>query len=431
MYKRVWIELNKTECFATDAKADFYRKAEQKAPTGMLKTKWHQEWPFNAFRSYHKKRDLDIKNKRNAAGCAVVALAHLFYYYKDTPQVQKTLGSYLNKLQPEYIVTIKDGELSTKYEKGKSLDGVKDFAKYLHKNFLYGCITSSKGSSGIPREHETLFGKGKHLGLDSVLTRMKSSRKPKDFTKAAEYLYEAIVLNRVPVLIWLQQVKHNVGNVEVRYNGHFCIVDGCQVDIPLLLSTKSFEKACKFNFHLGNTYSWSNPDHSISYSENIETYTLAELEEKKKYDRIRKTFFYSSYYEFNPTTDESVKDNWHVKLEASRNLKHVYYKITNVGSKRITTRGSIVAKMKTQIVTTDGVVHKSEFYLDFDIDAGKCIVNNIGFSYAINQISSITVILIISDAFGNYIEIPYGVNLKPAKPSEIKSKFSEMIEKLA
>lgn len=406
----------------------------------MLKTKWHQEWPFNAFRNYHKKRDLDIKNKRNAAGCAVVALAHLFYYYKDTPQVQKTLGSYLNKLQPEYIVTIKDGELSTKYEKGKSLDGVKDFAKYLHKNFLYGCLTSAKGSSGIPREHETLFGKGKHLGLDSVLTRMKSSRKPKDFTKAAEYLYEAIVLNRVPVLIWLQQVKgefviefneKEVVNKNIRYDGHFCIVDGCQVNVPLLLSTKSFEKACTFNFHLGNPKHEDELDGSILYSENIKSYTLAELKEKKSFDRIRKIFFYSSYYEFNPTTDESVKDNWHVKLEAARNLKHVYYKIINVGSKRITTRGNVAAKMKTQIVTTDGVVHKSEFYLDFDIDAGKCIVNNIGFSYAINQISSITVILIISDAFGNYIEIPYGVNLKPAKPSEIKSKFSDMIEKLA
>ena len=142
-------------------------------------------------------------------------------------------------------------------------------------------------------------------------------------------------------------------------------------------------------------------------------------------------FFYSSDYEFNSTVDESIKDNWHVKLEAARNLKHVYYKITNTGSKRITTSGNIAAKMKTQIVTTDGVVHKSEFYLDFDIDAGKCIVNNIGFSYAINKISSITVFLTISDAYGNYMEIPYGVNLKSAKPSEIKSKFSEMIEKLA
>lgn len=290
MHKRGWIELNKTECFATDAKADFYRKAERKAPTGLLKTKWHQDWPFNAFRSYRKKRDLDIENKRNPAGCAVVALAHLFYYYKDTPQVQRTLGDYLNKLQPEYIVTIKDGELSTAYEKGKSLDGVKDFAKYLHKNFLYGCLTSAKGSSGIPREHETLLGKGKHLGLNSVLTQMKSSRKPKDFTKAAEYLYEAIVPNRVPVLIWLQKVQgkfvlnvygQEVVNEDIRYDGHFCIVDGCQVDVSLLLSTKSFEKACSFNFHLGNPAYWYNSDGSISYSEYVKSYTFAELKKTK------------------------------------------------------------------------------------------------------------------------------------------------------
>ncbi|MBR5958560.1 MAG: C10 family peptidase [Salinivirgaceae bacterium] len=429
MIKRGWQSLNKTECFATDARASIYRAAEKNCPTEMLATNWHQGWPFNAFRREYKKRDMDYKNKRNPAGCTVVALAHLFYYYKDFPQVQKVFD-YLNKLQTSYPMSVYSDRVEVEYQKGKSIDDVKRFAKYIHDNFLYGCLTSQSGSAGIPRENGTLLGKGKHLGLKSVLTQMRNSAKPKDWKTAAELLYEAVVLNKVPALVWLQKEPNNFG---VRSEGHFVVIDGCKVDTNLLLKTKSFRDACKFHYHMVNASSTNETDttgekykYYGSDGEQIVSNTLPKMGEKKEFDRVRKIFFYSTDYMANPAIDIPINNNCNIKLEAGRNNQSLYYRITNTGEEKITTTGQTSAQMLMTIKTTDGKEHKKTFYIYLDLKKDDFISNRINFSYAINKIASISIKLEIKDAYGNTCTKSVNVNTKNVKASEIKSKYSDL-----
>jgi|GEM_PF-6656133 len=423
---RGWITLNESDCFSPTSRADFYRKAEVQAKSdidlflnrGMLKTNWHQGWPFNSFRSRHKNRDMDYHNQRNAAGCAVVALAHLFYYYKDTPEVQRTLDSYVNKLQTSYPMELKDGELTVTYEKGHSLNEVKSFAKYIHKNFLYGCLTSKWGSSGIPRENETLFGKGKHLGLKSVLKEMRNSAKPKDFKRAAKLIYEAVVLNRVPVLIWLQRSS--------RTNGHFCIIDGCNVNTQTLLTTRDFEKSCEFHFHKGNVHI-SYPDlNNLNWKKYEESVEFKRLSESFNGDfsRVRKVYFYSSVYRFdknNMSTNECS-----LKLESGRNLKNIYYKITNQGKTKVKigTESGIDAYLRTIIETQDGKQYNSEYAISFEVEPNKTYVGYHSFaSPNINQITRISLELSLTDNFGNSKTLRTYLSLKPLKASEVQQQY--------
>ena len=422
---RGWITLNESDCFSPTSRADFYRKAEVQATSdlnlfnrGMLKTNWHQGWPFNSFRSRHKNRDMDYHNQRNAAGCAVVALAHLFYYYKDTPEVQRTLGSYVNKLQTSYPMKLKDGKLTVTYEKGHSLDEVKSFAKYIHKNFLYGCLTSKWGSSGIPRENETLFGKGKHLGLKSVLKEMRNSAKPKDFKRAAKLIYEAVVLNRVPVLIWLQRSS--------RTNGHFCIIDGCNVNTQTLLTTRDFEKSCEFHFHKGNVHI-SYPDlNNLNWKEYEESVEFSRLSESFNGDfsRVRKVYFYSSAYRFD---ENSMSTNeCSLKLESGRNLKDIYYKITNQGKTKVETgtKNGINAYLRTTIKTKDGKQYHSEYAIVFEIEPNKTYIGYHSFSSPnINQITEVILELSLTDNFGNSKTLRTYLSLKPLKASEVQQQY--------
>ena len=311
------------------------------------------------------------------------------------------------------------------YEKGKCLDDIKEYAGYIHKNFLYGRFTSRwSGSSGIPREKEGKILNNK--GLSSVLTRMRSSAKPKDWKTAAELLYESIVLNKVPALIWLQQEAH----LGIRVNGHFAVVDGCKVDTNTLLRTKSFSDACQFHYHMVNPNYITKTGYLYYKNEKIcEWETLPDMGASEDFDRVRKIFFYSSYYQANenePSISGSDGTNWNFKLEAGRNSKHIYYKITNTGYSKIETTGQLSALVTYTIKTTDGKEHKTEFYTYLCLEKGQSVSNYFSFSYAITKIVSINFKVRIKDAYGNVMEKVTNVSTKNVKPSEIKSKFGDL-----
>ena len=394
----------------------------------MLKTNWHQGWPLNAFRLRHSNQKIDYKNQRNAAGCSIVALAHLFYYYKDFPQT-KVVFDNLSRLQTSYPMRVYSDRVEVEYEKGKSLTDIKEYTQYIKKHFVYGKFTSRwAGSSGIPREKQGLLDKNK--GLNTVLTKMRGSAKPKDWKTAAELLYESIVLNNVPALIWLQQEAH----LGIRVNGHFAVVDGCEVDTETLLKTKSFKDACKFHYHMVNPVQGSdeNDEDEEKYTsyekESIIFSTLPEMGEKKDFDRVRKIFFYSSYYkasEAEPSINGGAT-KWKFKLEAGRNSKHIYYKITNTGKSKIETVGQLSALVTCLIMTSDGKEHKSEFYTYLCLEESKSVSNFLNFSYAISKIASINVKVKIQDAYGNVMEKVTNVSLKNVKATEIKSKFGDL-----
>ncbi len=429
MIKRGWITLNKKDCLSTGAKATMYRAAEKNCPTKMLKTSWHQGWPLNAFRLRHSNQKIDYKNQRNAAGCSIVALAHLFYYYKDFPQT-KVVFDNLSRLQTSYPMRVYSDRVEVEYEKGKSLTDIKEYTQYIKKHFVYGKFTSRwAGSSGIPREKQGLLDKNK--GLSTVLTKMRGSAKPKDWKTAAELLYESIVLNNVPALIWLQQDAH----WGIRVNGHFAVVDGCKVDTEVLLKTKSFKDACKFHYHMVNANYKAATDatgeqyeYYGSDGEQILSMTLPEIGEEKDFDRVRKIFFYSSYYKANEA-EPSINGGatkWNFKLEAGRNSKHIYYKITNTGKSKIETVGQLSALATCLIMTSDGKEHKSEFYTYLCLEEGKSVSNFLSFSYAISKIASINVKVKIQDAYGNVMEKATNVSLKNVKATEIKSMFRDL-----
>ncbi|MBR5168427.1 MAG: C10 family peptidase [Salinivirgaceae bacterium] len=232
---RGYTYLNKELCF--NGNLFYIEREKENCNKVFLTSEWNQTWPYNAFR---KKKINDntspSNNKRNPAGCIYIALGQLFYYYRYYNKVQNRFPS-ITRLFEKYKYDAQS-DTTTAYKNGNpyksyNLQDLKSLM-YRLKRFIDFKFSLAKGSSGIPRESE----------LKNVLKKMRCNKHWTSNEKTAELLYEAIVINQIPVLVWVQ-LDYKI------WTGHFLIIDGCKVNRNILESKQSFNAACEFHYNYG------------------------------------------------------------------------------------------------------------------------------------------------------------------------------------
>ena len=449
MKLRNYISLNKADCFSNTVKGDFYRKKEKIANEKVLMTSsWSQKWPYNAFR---KRINFDLGlgialskpfvwggiegvlhwihnkdfNGKNAAGCAVTALGQLLYYWRDYPEVKNEFPM-VAKMQDYLVYNYTDDKTYT-YKYDGEFEDLKSYMKKISSNYTYGKISTPIGSSAIPKES----------AMSKILKKMRSSVHNRNEEESAKFLYEAIVLNRIPVIVLLQKSS--------RVDGHFAIVDGWRLkEKHSLNDDKSFLVASEFHINWGwglgvdrdggyfekdknENYVLDSNGNKTIFVGDWYWYNLSDIIKGSGYSRIHKMFFFAPQSVLTGTDINLNENPCSLDLFAVRSGSKVYYRIKNKGKTKFETIGNISALIKiyyTIQVGEQGIeTTTNQINIYLSIEAGKEQSNCINFNYKISSLKNIRVELILKDAWNNTKQYSTVVELKNVKKRDVIELF--------
>ena len=448
-----WESMNENVALGKNKTSDLYPKYvnREKSLNGLplIGSQWHQHMPYNMFRN----KEYEDKYP---AGCGTIALGQVAWYFRHEKEIQEKLP-YINKIAASY------------QENGgnKSLIGAIGKKKIIVSNGLYSRTYVEEFPEIKGGEKEPLSGSveermGKRLdevylketlsALDNYLKNVKKSEtgtssnitdnsvsglfqeirnelfqiKEPSWNTIAKRLYEAIVVNNIPVIVGLGYKANSYLKEAVSYvtdwdwdlGGHWCIVDGVNVDRDMLEKTHDFSKACKFHWNFG----WKSYDKGNStncetlvqkkkqwYLENTalsETdaeqaarrdvynqtnqlkssyFLISEMFILTKYERFGKLFFFSprKHYQWIETSFDKINsDNIDTKIAGQQELRDTY--VTG-----FTTRISRAVSASKKISIEEYPIKDYNFINPYKYDSNYNPTNK-KFNFSISEVIKVT-----------------------------------------